>query len=246
MELKHRFLVLQVIYPMVNKFLKSEKGSSSLEGAIIFPVIFIFLFSLIMILFFFFNRFNIMASSDYILRKTAYSWYDNKKLYDDIFGFSTEDNISYAKDSFNSIIEPVFTNNLKGDFDFNNLFLYKSVIFNGSFNGFRYFSIKESFPFYRGSVFIRNYSYTKELIEDALAYLDDKSEDGDNNEEDDSKMVYIVDGNTDEREYDRVYHLYDDCIYLKNGYEKKISIGESRDLGFRCCRICLARKRGMD
>lgn len=228
---------------MVSKFLKSEEGSTSLEGAIIFPVIFIFLFSLIMFLFFFFNRFNIMASSDYILRKTAYSWYDGKKLYDDIFDFSSKDNISYANDSFNRTVKPVFTSSLNSDFSSNNFFLYKSVIFNGSFNGFR---LKESFPFYRGSIFIRNYSYTKELLEDALGYLDENLNKENENEENHKELVYIVDDNTDEREYDRVYHLYDDCYYLKNGYEKKISLKESRDLGFRCCRICLARKTGMD
>ena len=84
------------------------------------------------------------------------------------------------KGFFKGKLAPSLTGSLRADFNLRNLFLYKSIDFEGSFKGFRNFYIKESFPFYRGSIFLRNYSYTKELLKDALAYLekDDEEEEG--------------------------------------------------------------------
>lgn len=183
-------------------------------------------------------------AGDYILRKSAYSWYDDKSLYEDILGdYWDRGKLEGMKGFFKEALAPSLTGSLNANFNLRNLFLYKAIDFQGSFKGFRDFSIEESFPFYRGSIFLRNYSYTKELIEDALAYL----EKGDDEEEgEESQVVYIVDDNIEEQEYDRVYHIYEDCFYLKKGYVKKVSRTEGRGEGFRCCRICLARKTGMD
>jgi hypothetical protein len=87
-------------------------------------------------------------------------------------------------------------------------------------------------------MFIRNSQYLKEMLEDAFSHLKENMKN--------SQEVYIVDENCDEYEYDRVYHLFSDCGYLKNGYKSKTTLGEGRGKGFRVCRICLARKTGMD
>lgn len=176
---------------------KKVKGSSTLEGAIIFPIIFIVLFSLILIVFFFFNRFNILASSDYTLREKAYTWYDDKKLYDDVLGEAlVEEKLLSSKRLFNRLLEPTLTNSLNSNFSNSNFLLYRSLVFEGGFNGFRSFSLKESFPYYRGSVFVRNYEYTKEMINDALGFLS-KEEESENEVE--GTKVFIVDDNMEEK-----------------------------------------------
>ncbi|MDO9593029.1 MAG: hypothetical protein Q7I98_07620, partial [Erysipelotrichaceae bacterium] len=98
--------------------------------------------------------------------------------------------------------------------------------------------IEGNYPVFRGSIFIRSSQYLQEILEDAFSHLKENMKE--------EQEIYIVDENCDEYEYDRVYHLYSDCSYLKNGYKAKTTLGEGRENGFRVCRICLARKTGMD
>lgn len=227
---------------MVSRVFRKAKGSFSIEGAIIFPIIMLFIFFLIGTVFYCYNRVNILATGDYIIRERAYNWYENKGLYDDILNTGDiKGKLNRATKEFYNGINPNFTSSLKGDFSFYSSIFYKALELDGGFSEER---INISYPFYRGDIFIRNYNYTREMLEDALGFLDKDNEDykGDDSE----RVVYIVDDNSDEREYDRVYHIYNDCFYLKKGYKKEILRGDGRSEGFRCCRICLGKKTGMD
>ena len=244
MEWKLRFSALLAAYLMASRKKFGEAGSSSLEGAIVFPMVFMVIFVLVGILFFFFNQYNILISADYTMRKACYEWYEGKKLYEDILGEAGgEMKLAKAEDLFVDSVEPVFTGSLSSNWGIDNWLFYRELVFEGGFSGFWESKIKESFPFYRGSVFVRNYVYTRELLEDALAYL---GEDEASDEEAGGQVVYVVDDNVEEQEYDRIYHIYGDCQYLKRGEIKSLDKSDCRSAGFRCCRICLARKTGMD
>ncbi|MDD2370985.1 MAG: hypothetical protein PHQ32_03170 [Firmicutes bacterium] len=212
-----------------------ERGSSTIEGAIVFPIILLLIFSLFSLTFKIFNKFSVINSLGHALRVGSYSWYNDKKLYDDIiYDFDgTKATIKKLKQTnvlYKSILKPVYSES-KASFSLSNLILYRSI--NGKVD-----NIEGKYPIYRGAMFVRGSQYAKELLEDAFSNLEENMPD--------SQEVYIVDDDIDEYEYDRVYHLYSDCSYLKNGYKSKTTLGEGRGMGFRVCRICLARKTGMD
>ncbi len=212
-----------------------ERGSSTIEGAIVFPIVLIIIFSLFSLTFKIFNNFSVINSLGQAIRVSSYSWYDDKKLYDDIiYDFnntkSTNKKLKQTKMLYQSILKPVYFNNTCS-LSISNLILYRNIV--GKVG-----KLEENYPIYRGSIFIRGSQYIKELLEDAFSHIEENMSD--------DQEIFIVDDNIDEYEYDRVYHLYSDCSYLKNGYKSKTTLDEGRALGFRVCRICLARKTGMD
>lgn len=212
-----------------------EEGSATIEGAILFPVILMIIFSIFLMIMQSYNMFSVLNGLGHSLRVSGYGWYEDNKLYDDILNDYnsskiTANKLAGARILYGKLLKPVYVSN-KGSFSMNNYLLYRNI------KG-RVGTLEESYPIFRGSVFMRSSKYAKEVLEDAFSYLKENLSD--------NQEVYVVDDNLDEQEYDRVYHLYSDCSYLKNGYNKRTSIGESRTLGFRVCRICLARKTGMD
>lgn len=224
---------------------REERGSATIEGAIVFPVILLIVFGTIGLLLFCYNRFAVLNSASRTLRAAGYSWYEGKTLYQDIladYDGSPEAAVRFeaAESAFESALYPVFLNGVSTRFNIQNYLLFKALVLRSGFtDGKGVFSLEQSYPFYHGSVFLRNYQYAREVLEDALGFLEDKALQG-------SQEVYVVDGNTEEREYDRVYHLYPDCTYLRGGGGSGMSLEKGRRLGFRVCRICLARKTGLD
>ncbi len=215
--------------------IEDERGSATIEGAIIFPLILIIILGSFLIVFQVFNRFSVINSLSHTLRISGYSWYDDKKLYGDIlsdFNGTKAVNKKLGKTNilYKGLLKPAYSEN-NGSFSLSNQILYRSVV--GKVG-----KVEVNYPIYRGAIFIRGSQYAKELLEDAFSHFEERAS---NNQE-----VYVVDDNIDEYEYDRVYHLYSDCSYLKNGYKSKTTVGEGRSKGFRVCRICLARKTGMD
>lgn len=214
---------------------RDEKGSATIEGAILFPLIFIIFFGLVLLIFQFYNRFCVTNSLGQALRVSGYGWYDDKNLYDDIIydinsSKVTRNKVKKTNNLYNSLLRPVFKGN-HGTFTLDNYVLYRRL--SGKVG-----LVEGSYPVFRGSMFIRSSQYLQEMLEDAFSHLKENMKD--------EQEIYIVDENCDEYEYDRVYHLYSDCSYLKNGYKAKTTLGEGREKGFRVCRICLARKTGMD
>ena len=216
---------------------RDEKGSATIEGAILFPLLFIIFFGLVLLIFQFYNRFCVTNSLGQALRVSGYGWYDDKNLYDDIIydinsSKVTRNKVKKTNNLYNSLLRPVFKGN-HGTFTLDNYVLYRRL--SGKVG-----LVEGSYPVFRGSFFIRSSQYLQEMLEDAFSHLKENMKD--------EQEIYIVDENCDEYEYeyDRVYHLYSDCSYLKNGYKAKTTLGEGREKGFRVCRICLARKTGMD
>lgn len=214
---------------------RDEKGSATIEGAILFPLLFTIFFGLVFLIFQFYNRFCVTNSLGQALRVSGYGWYDDKNLYDDIIYDFNSSNISVnkfkkANNLYKSLLIPVFKEN-HGIFTLDNYLLYRRL--SGKVE-----SVERTYPIFRGAMFIRSSQYLQEMLEDAFSHLKENMK---NDQE-----IYIVDDNCDEYEYDRVYHLYSDCSYLKKGYKVKTTLGEGRGKGFRSCRICLARKTGMD
>ena len=78
---------------------------------------------------------------------------------------------------------------------------------------------------------------TEEILNDAFQAFEEKGDD---------EKVYIVDDKGKETDYKKVYHLYRDCFYMRNGYKREGRKEEVRGEGFRCCRSCLGRKTGLD
>ena len=224
--------MVQVMFQMV---CRDERGSATIEGAILFPLILLVVFSLVGIIFQVYNRFSVINGLSHSLRVSGYGWYKDKKLYDDIiYDFNgtkiTGKKLKETNLLYKSLLKPSYEENA-GTFSMDNYVLYRRL--NGKSG-----KIEGSYPVFRGSMFIRNSQYLMEMLEDAFSHLKENIKD--------DQEVYIVDDNSDEYEYDRVYHLYGDCSYLKNGYKSKTTLGEGRSMGFRVCRICLARKTGMD
>ena len=222
---------------------RNQKGSSTLEAVILFPVILMLLFSFLGVLLYFFNQFAVYNSASHTLRTTAYAWYQDKSLYEDVLGDYSSSTAAKAKLGesrlmFQEKLRPIFKDKVSGSFYVNNALFYKTILVRSSFNQRHLFSLQESYPMYIGSVFLRNMEYSKALLEDAFGYLQDNLQS--------QERVYVVDDTLDAREYERIYHLYKDCSYLANGYKRSTTLGAERDLGFRVCRICLARKTGMD
>lgn len=215
--------------------ISDTRGSATIESVIIFPLILLIIFGIFSITFGIFNRFSVINGLSHALRVSGYSWYDDKKLYDDILvdfngTKTTNKKLKQTNTLYKNLLKPVYSNN-SGSFSLSNQILYRSVI--GKVG-----KLEENYPIYRGAIFVRGSQYAKELLEDAFSHLEEN--------EDDKQEVYVVDDNIDDYEYDRVYHLYGDCSYLKNGYKSRTTLGEGRSKGFRVCRICLARKTGMD
>lgn len=214
---------------------RDENGSATIEGTILFPLILIIVFGLVLLIFQVYNRFCITNSLGQALRVSSYGWYEDKKLYDDIiYDFNssklTSNKFKKMNNIYSSLLRPVFNDN-SGTFSLDNYVIYRRLIGKVGL-------VEGSYPIFRGAIFIRSSQYLKEILEDAFSHLKENMKD--------EQEVYIVDVNSDEYEYDRVYHLYGDCSYLKNGYKVKTIFGEGRKKGFRVCRICLARKTGMD
>ncbi|KAF0092314.1 MAG: hypothetical protein FD141_498 [Fusobacteria bacterium] len=214
---------------------KDERGSATIEGAILFPIILIVFFGLVLLIFQVYNSFCVTNSLGQALRVSGYGWYEDKKLYDDIiydFNSSKVTSNKFKKTSnlYSSLLRPTFKENT-GTFTLDNYVLYRRLVGKAGL-------AEGSYPVFRGAMFIRSSQYLKEMLEDTFSHLKENMRDEDE--------VYIVDENYDDYEYNRVYHLYSDCSYLKNGYKAKTTLGEGRDKGFRVCRICLARKTGMD
>lgn len=212
-----------------------EKGSTTIEGAILLPIIFLLFMGLVISIFQIYNKFCVINSLSQSLRVSGYGWYDDKKLYDDIiYDYSNSKVTGYKlkkmENLYGGFSRPIFMES-PVDFSIDNYILYRRIVGKVGL-------IEENYPFFRGAMFIRNSQYLRELLEDAFSHLKENMK---NDQE-----VFVVDENCDEYEYDRVYHLYHDCSYLKNGYKSKTTIGEGRGKGFRACRICLARKTGMD
>ena len=223
---------------------RRERGSATIEGAIVFPVVFLVIFSLIGLLLFYYNRFSVYCGAARTLRESGYSWYEGKSLYEDILHDYDDSEASIAKfkaaeQAFSDYLQPAYLDQVSVRFSINNLLLYKALILKSGISEGGFFELEESYPVYQGSIFIRNFEYAREILEDALSFLKEELED-------EGQQVYIVDENTDEQEYDRVYHLYQDCSYMRKGYSSSMSLGDGRSLGFRVCRICLARKTGLD
>lgn len=215
--------------------IRHKRGSATIEGVIIFPLILLMLFGILGITFKIFNSFSVSNSMNRALRVKGYSWYDGKNLYDDILSDfngtkTTNKKLDQTKMLYKELLQPSYkVDNAK--FTLNNQVLYRSIDGKAGLIG-------ASYPIYRGAIFVRGSQYARELLEDAFSHVE---EDVSENQE-----VYIVDDSIDEYEYNRVYHLYSDCSYLKNGYKSKTTLREGRSKGFRVCRICLARKTGMD
>ena len=182
------------------------------------------------------------------LRRSAYGWYREKGLYEDILGDHEESpsarvKLEDAEEDFRHGLDSGQSGSVASQFRIRNLLLYKSLQLECSSLGGRAFSYQASYPFSMGSVFLRSARYGRELLEDAFAFL----EDGEGTSEEGGRgVVYVVDEGLDRREYDRVYHLYRDCPYVSRGSCRSGTQGEYRSQGFRPCRICLARKSGME
>lgn len=214
---------------------REEKGSATIEGAILLPLILLIFLGMVLSIFQIYNKFCVINSLSKSLRVGSYGWYDDKKLYDDIIydyksAKVTNNKFKKIENLFGEYIRPVFKES-RVSFSFDNFILYRRLVGKVGL-------IEGNYPVFRGAMFIRNSQYLRELLEDAFSHLKENMK---NDQE-----VFVVDENCDEYEYDRVYHLYQDCSYLKNGYKSKTTIGEGRGKGFRACRICLARKTGMD
>lgn len=214
---------------------RDEKGSATIEGVILFPFIFLVFFGLVLSVFQVYHKFCITNSLTQSLRVGGYGWYTDKKLYDDIiYDFNsskvTSNKVIMMKNLYNDFLRPVFKES-SAKFSIDNYILYRRLLGKEGL-------IEVDYPVFRGAMFIRNSQYLREMLEDAFSHLKENMKT--------DQEVYIVDENCDEYEYDRVYHLYHDCSYLKNGYKSKTTIGKGREDGFRVCRICLARKTGMD
>lgn len=214
---------------------REEKGSATIEGVILLPIIFLVFFLLVLSIFEIYNGFCKTNSLFHSLRVGGYCWYDDKKLYDDIiYDYNDSEATGYKfkkmKNLYVGLLRPVLKEG-PVNFSLENYVLHRRLVG-------RVGLIDGNYPVFRGDIFIRNSQYLRELLDDAFSHLKDNMK---NDQE-----VYIVDENCDEYEYDRVYHLYQDCSYLKNGYKSKTTLGEGRVNGFRACRICLARKTGMD
>lgn len=214
---------------------RDECGSATIEGAILFPLILIIVFSLLLLIVKVYDRFSVMNGLGQSLRVSGYGWYNDKNLYDDIiYDFNgtkvTKKKLKETVILYRSFLKPSYDVN-PGKFSLDNYILYRRLVGKVGL-------VEAGYPVFRGSMFIRNSQYVKEMLEDVFSHLKESMSD--------DQEVYIVDDNCDEYEYDRVYHLYGDCSYLKNGYKAKTTLGEGRSMGFRVCRICLARKTGMD
>lgn len=214
---------------------RDEKGSATIEGAILLPLMFLIFFSLVLSIFQVYNKFCVTNSLAQSLRVSGYGWYNDKNLYDDIiYDFNsskvTGNKFMKMNNLYKGLLRPVFKESYI-NFSMNNYILYRKLLGKeGLIEGF--------YPVFRGSMYIRSSQYLREMLEDAFGHLKENMKD--------DQEIYIVDENCDEYEYDRVYHIYSDCSYLKNGYKSKTTLGEGRERGFRVCRICLARKTGMD
>lgn len=221
---------------MAFRILLKEEGSGTLEAAIVFPVIVLVFLGVSFLMTGTSGIFNVCNGLGQSLRESGYSWYKDKSLYEDVLEDFSDSQVAKektekAKALFSSLVKPGFTGGEEADFVFSNKILNRSII--GRVSG-----IEGSYPVYRGAVFIRNSKYIGELLDRAFGQIKENLRD--------EEEVYVVDGSCDEYEYDRVYHLFRDCSYLKKGYESKSTLKEGRSRGFRVCRICLARKRGMD
>lgn len=213
----------------------NEKGSATIEGAILLPMIFLIFLGLVLSVFQIYNKFCINNGLSQSLRVTAYDWYKDKNLYDDIiYDFNssriTSNKFRKLEELYGILLRPTFKES-PVELSMENYILYRRLVGKAG-------TIEARYPVFRGAVFIRNSQYVKELLDDAFSHLKENIKD--------NQEVYVVDDNFDEYEYNRIYHLYNDCSYLKGGYESKTTMGEGRAKGFRACRICLARKTGMD
>ena len=223
---------------------KKERGSATLEGAIVFPLILFIVFLCIYLGIFFYNQFLQVESSAYAVRWTGQHWHEGKSLYEDVlFDFDALSGVEEKKEKgeayFTRRLSPLAGKGVSGEFRYENLLvskrLYHETLGMGGENIFYY-------PTLTGAFFMRTADLTEEMLGDALSYFDKKEK----KDEEDGAFVYIVDGSDKATDYKKVYHLYEDCFYLRNGYEKKAGKKEVRGEGFRVCRICLGRKTGLD
>lgn len=223
--------------------LRREKGSSTLEGILVFPLVLMILVLLLFGMTYLYNMFNTMNSGAFTLRNVAYGWYEGKDLYDDVLtdynrSEKVQKKLVQTKAFYWYAQNPSLVRYRGVSFDLVNHLLFKTLVMEGNFAQNRLFQMRLAYPLYFGSVFLRNYDYTLEIFEDAFRFLSENLPD--------SQRVYVVDDSMDPAEYDRVYHLYRDCSYVDHGIASVSTVGAKRALGFRVCRVCLARKTGMD
>lgn len=225
---------------------RRDRGNATIEGAMIFPLILLITFLCIGLGVFFYNQFLQLESSSYAVRKVGEHWYDGKTLYEDVlFDFDSSEVVEEKKgwgvEYFNYRMQPIAGGNISQEFTYENLIISKKIFHetsgNGGSNAFYY-------PVLTGSYFIRAADLTDDILSDAFSYFEKKEKDDEGKEG--NSDVYVVDGSDKGTDYKKVYHLYGDCFYMRNGYESKQKKENVRGEGFRCCRVCLGRKTGLD
>lgn len=226
---------------------KSEKGSATIEGAIIFPCIFLFCFIIIRLAFFFFSEFTGVDSSAYAIRQTGQTWYENKTLYGDLFSDfdftkETEAKKEGGKLFFEKRARPQLGGRIHSDFSFQNYGVWKTLSVEMSGNSLYAFSGSFSYPVIPAPQLLRSFETGQSIMDDCLEMLGQKKE----GKNDDKAIVYIVDDGEKEYDYKKVYHLDKTCFYLRKGYKNSLSKEKARQRGFRPCRICLGQVTGLD
>lgn len=223
-------------------FLK-ERGNSTLESAIIFPLIFLIVFFLIGLAAFFYRQAVTIEASSYTLRRVGQNWYNGASLYYDVLGdFDFSEAVEEKKDQgfslFQERTKPLLGQASHSKLNYTNLLIYKVLEQETNIEGDRR---NFSYPILTGSKLLRNLDLTEEMFEDAFNFFENSESSESRNSE-----VFVVDDSDKETDYKQVYHLYEDCSYVERGEGGvKSTQGEMRDLGFRVCRQCLARKTGL-